>query len=114
MIKSQIVIAAAKGIIIGNDKILSAENGGSIDISKTWAKSLLKRMNFVKCRGSTVCKNDKIKNFDQPKDEYLERINKTVNDFEIPSSLIINWDHAGLNIVPVSNWTMASEGSKKS
>jgi hypothetical protein len=70
-------------------------------------------MNFVKCRGSTVCKNDKIKNFDQPKDEYLERINKTVNDFEIPSSLIINWDHAGLNIVPVSNWTMAFEGSKR-
>jgi hypothetical protein len=58
VIKSQIVIAAAKGIIIGNDKTLLAENGGSIDISKTWAKSLLKRMNFVKRRGSTACKND--------------------------------------------------------
>ena len=71
-------------------------------------------MNFVKRRGSTACKNVKIENFDQLKDEFIERIDKTVNDFEIPSSLIINWDHAGLNIVPVSNWTMASEGSKKS
>ena len=113
MIKSQIVIAAAKGILIGNDKTLLAENGGSIGISKTWAKSLLKRMNFVKRRGSTACTNVKIENFDQLKDEFIERIDKTVNDFEIPSSLIINWDHAGLNIVPVSNWTMASEGSKR-
>lgn len=113
VIKSQIVIVATKGIIIGNDKTLLAENGGSIDISKTWAKSLLKRMNFVKRWGSTACINDKIFNFDQLKDEFLERIDKTVDDFEIPSSLIINWDHAGLNIVPVSIWTMASEGSKR-
>jgi hypothetical protein len=113
VIKSQIVIAAAKGILIGNDKTLLAENGGSIGISKTWAKSLLKRMNFVKRRGSTACKNVKIENFDQLKDEFIERIDKTVNDFEIPSSLIINWDHAGLNIVHVSNWTMAYEGSKR-
>ena len=113
VIKSQIVIAAAKGIIIGNDKILLAENDGSIDISKTWGKSHLKIMNYVKRRSSTACKNDKIENFDQLKDEFWERIDKTVTDFEIPSSLIINWDHAGLNIVPVSNWTMASEGSKR-
>ncbi len=27
--------------------------------------------------------------------------------------MIINWDHTGLNYVPVSNWTMAEEGSKR-
>ena len=70
VIKSQIVIAAAKGIIIGNDKILLAENDGSIDISKTWGKSHLKIMNYVKRRSSTACKNDKIENFDQLKDEF--------------------------------------------
>lgn len=36
-----------------------------------------------------------------------------MTEYDIPSDLIINWDHAGLNIVPVSNWTMASEGSKR-
>ncbi len=29
---------------------------------------------------------------------------------DIPEDLIINWDHTGL---PVSNWTMAEEGSKR-
>ena len=32
---------------------------------------------------------------------------------DIPEYLIINWDHTGLNYVPVSNWTMAEEGSKR-
>ena len=32
---------------------------------------------------------------------------------EIPSSLILNWDHTGLKYVPVSSWTMAKEGAKK-
>ncbi len=32
---------------------------------------------------------------------------------EIPSELVINWDHTGIHYVPVSNWTMAKEGSKR-
>ena len=32
---------------------------------------------------------------------------------EIPDSLIINWDQTGINYVPVSQWTMAKEGSKR-
>lgn len=59
------------------------------------------------------CKNDKVENLEELKNEFLERIEKTVTEYDIPSDLIINWDHAGLNIVPVSNWTMASEGSKR-
>ncbi|XP_063401970.1 uncharacterized protein LOC134686222 [Mytilus trossulus] len=70
-------------------------------------------MNFVKRRGSTACKSNKVENFDELKKEYLERIEKTVVDFDIPSNLVINWDHAGLNVVPVTNWTMAVEGSKR-
>ena len=31
----------------------------------------------------------------------------------IPDSLIINWDQTGINYVPVSQWTMAKEGSKR-
>lgn len=63
--------------------------------------------------GSTSCKADKVENFDELKREFLERIEDTLNEHDIPSNLIINWDHAGLNIVSVSNWTMAAEGSKR-
>jgi hypothetical protein len=43
----------------------------------------------VKRRGSTACKNVKIENFDQLKDEFIERIDKTVNDFEIATAITI-------------------------
>jgi hypothetical protein len=36
-----------------------------------------------------------------------------VSEFDIPPELIYNWDHTGINYVPVSNWTMEIEGSKK-
>ena len=32
---------------------------------------------------------------------------------EIPNDLIVNWDQTGLNYVPVSQWMMAREGSKR-
>ena len=32
---------------------------------------------------------------------------------EIPQKLVIKWDHTGINYVPVSNWMMAKEGSKR-
>lgn len=54
------------------------ENGGHLDLTKSWAKSLLQRMNFVKRHGSTTCKNDKVKTFEELKDEFLERFEKTV------------------------------------
>lgn len=36
-----------------------------------------------------------------------------MSEFDIPPELIYNWDHTGINYVPVSNWTMEIEGSKK-
>ncbi len=30
---------------------------------------------------------------------------------KVPPELVINWDHTVINNVPVSNWTMAKEGS---
>ena len=32
---------------------------------------------------------------------------------EIPPDLIINWDHTGINYVPVSKWTMEKEGTER-
>ena len=31
---------------------------------------------------------------------------------DLLNELVINWDHAVINYVPVSNWTMAEEGLK--
>ena len=95
------------------DKTLLRENGGHIDIGKVWAKSLLKRMNMVKRKGSTSCKDDKFENFDQLQNDYLQKIEDAVSEYDIPAGMVVNWDHAGLNIIPASDWTMEVHGTRR-
>ena len=48
IVKTAIAIAAGTGVIHTRDKSLLLDNGGSIELTKNWAKSLLYRMGFVK------------------------------------------------------------------
>lgn len=44
--------------------------------------------------------------------EFLAEV-KTVNDYDIPPELIINFDQANVNIVPVGDYTLEKSGSKQ-
>jgi hypothetical protein len=106
--------AVAHGIVSANDKQLLSEFGGPITLTKSWAASLINRMNFVKRRGSSTTKiHNSDEKLDELKSDFLNKIDKAVSEFDIPPELIYNWDHTGINYVPVSNWTMEIEGSKK-
>ena len=56
VINTAIVTAAAKGILLSQDRTRLQEFGGPATLSPTWAKSLLKRMNFTQRRGTTKAK----------------------------------------------------------
>ena len=49
-------------------------------------------------------------NFDQLKSHFIFDI---VEMEEIPSNMIINWNQTAIKYIPVSNWTMADEGSQR-
>ena len=112
VINSAIVMACAEGLVKSHDSNLLQCNGGHIVFTKFWAQSLLLRMGSVKRRATTKAKVS-VTNFDKIKAQFLFDI-KTIMEMEdIPKDLVINWDHTGLHYVPVSNWTMAKEGSKR-
>ena len=46
-VNTNICMAAAKGIVTSRDRGLLAQHGGHIQITKTWARSLLTRMGYV-------------------------------------------------------------------
>ena len=69
-------------------------------------------MDFVKRRATTKLVPN-LKNLDYLRDQYLLDIKAVVQLEEIPDSLIINWDQTGINYVPVSEWAMSKEGSKR-
>ena len=112
IVNTAIVIATGEGIVKDHDSNLLCENGGHIKLTKDRAKYLLQRMNFVKrCNTSTI--KVSVENFDQLKAQFLFDIKSIVEMEEIPPYLIINWDQTAIKYVPVSSWTMASEGSKR-
>ena len=111
-ISTAIVRAGARGILLSQDRSRLAEFGGPATLSKAWAVSLLKRMNFTKRRSTTKCSVPP-ENFTQEKSKFLQQIVDLVKMEDIPPELIFNWDQTGLNLVPASPWTMAPKGSKR-
>ena len=47
VVNTAIVMVAAEGVVSARDAGLLVGHGGHIDITKTWAKSLLRRMGYV-------------------------------------------------------------------
>ena len=86
--------------------------GGPIELTKAWAASLLNRLGMVKRKGTKGVKTLP-KDFNEIKEEYLDKIVNVVKKYEIPPNFIINWDQTGCSFVPTSEWTMEVEGPNK-
>ena len=112
IVNREIAIVSARGIVCKKDSRVLAENGGHVLLTKDWAHYLLLRMGYVKRRANSKVKIT-VENFEEMKYNFLCEIKDIVMMEEIPSSMILNWDHTGLKYVPVSSWTMAKQGSKK-
>lgn len=63
-------------------------------------------------RASTKAKVS-VAEFDAYKAQFVFDVTSIIEMEEIPPDLVINWDHTGIHYVPVSNWTLAEEGSKR-
>ena len=58
VVNTLIVMAGAHGIVSARNPALLVEHGGHIEFTKAWAKSLLKRMGYVKrkCSNAGKCR----------------------------------------------------------
>ena len=56
VVNTAIVMGAAEGIVSARDVSKLVSHGGYIDICKSWAKSLLNRMGYVKRKASNAGK----------------------------------------------------------
>ncbi len=112
IVNNNIVLATARGIVLHENRSLLAEKGGPISLTTTWAESLLERMGFVKRKGTKAARKLP-ENFDEQKDKFISDVGGIVADHDIPPELVLNFDQTGVKIVPVSNWTLAAQGSKQ-
>ena len=110
VVTGPVVVGLGNGVVTHHNRNLLAQNGGHIELSKTWSTSILRRMNFVKRRGTKAARKVP-DDFPNIKSSFLDRIRDAVREHNIPEELIINMDETGIPVVPVSDWTMEKEGS---
>lgn len=112
VINLRIVMAGAEAIVTKFDRKKLARFGGHIEITKHLARSIMRRMGFVKRKGTKAVKTLP-SDFDDIKCEFVKKVNNVVNEYSVPDSLIINWDQTGCQLVPGGEWTMEEKGSKQ-
>lgn len=109
VVNRPIVIAGAKGIIEFKNRSLLVENGGQLKLDRSWAESFLKRIGFVRRKGTKAARKLPF-DFENQRLEFIETVKKIRADHEIPPELVINFDQTKLSIIPCGNWTLHQEG----
>lgn len=100
-VSAQIVISAARAILLKYNPSFLVELGGPADLNRYWSHSLLKRMKFVQRKATTSKNKHTVTNFAELKEAF-----EAVTMEEIPAELLLNWDQTGIKLVPCSSWTM--------
>ena len=71
-------------------------------------------MGFVQRRGSTQTKAQlSDQQISRMKQTYLTQVSGMVKAHKIPPELVINWDQAGVKLIPSQSWTMEEQGSTR-
>ena len=103
--------SAIIGVGLGILKKHRSKGDCSIKLNKEWARSVLRRMGFTERRASSKSKVTS-DNFIEIKEQFLIDVEAVIDMEEVPPSLVINWDHTTMKIVPSSQWTMENRGTK--
>ena len=106
VVNSTIAIATAKALT-KRYPLLEKDN---IILGKPWAKSLFKRMGFVKRRATTGKVTIPVGAQKEAEFRFMNQIVNQVEKHQIPPSLVINFDQTPSKYVQVSSNTMKNKG----
>ena len=109
-IGTSVVVATSQRVIMNKNANVLVSNGGYINLTDEWEKSLQKRMGFVKRKASSSAKITP-EEFDKQKKDFLRDIRNVISMDQIPSELIVNFDQTGISYIPASSYTMEKEGA---
>ena len=85
------VVAIGAGVVKANELKILREFGGSLELTKGWARNVLKGRDWVKRKG-TVGKVEPYPKFlEEEKFTFQRAISKFVSDHDIPLRLCLTW-----------------------
>ena len=108
-----IAIAAARGLVLAENRNKLFEHDGHIKLDRSWAYSMFGRMGLVQRKPITSKSKVDWIDFATQKKAFLDDLLTTVEMEEIPPGLILNWDQTGIRLVPAAATTMEQRGVKR-
>ena len=112
VVNGKIVRAVAHALVLFYNPSAVKENGGSIVINRGVSKSIFRRMDFTKRKGTKTAKKLP-ENFADIKTKYLLEISQCICMHGIPEDLVINMDETGVSYTFTGGYTMEKTGSKQ-
>ena len=92
VVSAQIVMTAARGILLTCERLMLVEFGGYIELNRHWVYSLLHRINFVQRKVTTAIKKCDIADFKSIKGRSFEGCPSHSGDGRIDLKLGPYWD----------------------
>lgn len=109
IVNRQIVMAGARGIIKNKASHLLVENGGHVNIERSWAESFLRRVGYVRRKGTKAARKLPF-DFEEQKITFLSDVRDIISEHSIPEQLVLNFDQTNIMIIPCGNWTLEEQG----
>ena len=110
--RKMVVAIAICGVKATEPKTLK-EHGGSLELTEDWARNVLKRMDWVKRKGTAGKVEPRPKFLEEEKFTLQREISKFVSDHDIPLELALNLDRTLLSFVSPGKYTFDLKGSKR-
>ena len=83
---------------------------GDYVITRSWCNSILRRLKFVKRKGTKAAKKVPVDAAEQHR-RYLHRIHYTMKKYNIPTSMFVTFDETSSSLVPSDDWTLEEAGA---
>ena len=103
-----VVQGAAFGIL--REKAPHLLQPGENVITRAWCNSILRRIKFVKRKGTKAAKKVPEDAAEQHQ-RYLNRIHYIMKKYNIPPSMFVTFDETSSSLVPADDWTLEERGS---
>ena len=69
-------------------------------------------MNFVQRKATTAKSKQNLADFSRLKETFLNYVKVIATMEEVPAEQVMNWDQAGVKIVPGSSWTLEEKRTR--
>ena len=111
-LRTEDIIAIGHAVLTMDSPHLLVQNGGTLELSISWAKLLPKNLGYTLRKGATDKRLPSATFLKETKLQFQHQIFSLVKRYKIPDSMILNCDQTPLSYVNAGNYPFEAAGAR--